>query len=142
MKLVLVDKKNRLYFNRAAKMILYIVGYTAAFLFVQLFFGTIVVDSDHKILVSFAATCLIYLFDKTIKPILVHLAIPITAVTLGLFYFVINTLLLKLVDIILYDMLDFTSIWKLFFISIALSSVNLVIENLIIKPVMRRVEYE
>ena len=65
---------------------------------------------------------------------------PITGVTLGLFYFVVNTIILKLVDLIMGSKLDFTNIWVLFFISIVISAINLLIELIIIKPILKRVK--
>jgi len=57
---------------------------------------------------------------------------------MGLFYFVINMIILKLVDFIMVDKLDFTSMWALFFIAIFLAVTNVIIEELIIKPIIRR----
>jgi len=140
MKLIVIGKNNIARLNKFVEYVLYILGYTIAFLFMQLFFDTIVVDSEHKILVSFLAVCLVCVLDKTIKPIILHFTIPITASSLGIFYFVVNTAILKLADAILGDLLTFESIWKLFFLSIALTISNLVIDFFIIKPIMRRVK--
>ena len=142
MKLIVIGKNNKARLNKFIEIALYLGGYLVALLLAQFFFDSIVVDDGHRILVSFIAVCLIYLLDKTIKPILVHFAIPITAITMGLFYFVINTAILKLVDVIMSDWLDFSSIWRLFFISIALSAVNMIIESFIIKPIMRGFKHE
>ena len=142
MKLIVIGKNKKARLNKVVELVLYLGGYTAAFLLAQFFFGSIIVDNEHRILVSFIAVCLIYILYKTLKPILVHFAIPITALTMGLFYFVINTAILKLVDIIMGNWLDFTSIWRLFFISIALSAVTLIIESFIIKPIMRGFNHE
>ena len=76
--------------------------------------------------------------SKVLKPILVTIFTPITGITFGLFYFVINTFLLKLTDWILGPRLDFTDIWILFFISIILAVLNLLIEKLIIEPIIRK----
>ena len=140
MKLIIIGKNNKARLNKFVEYGLYILGYTLAFLFMQLFFDTIIVDSEHRILVSFLTICLVCVLDKTIKPIILHFTISITAATMGIFYFVINTAIFKLADFILGDLLMFESIWKLFFLSVALSASNLVIDFLIIKPIMRRVK--
>ena len=140
MKLIVIGKNNKIRLNKFVEYGLYILGYTLAFLFMQLFFDTIVVDSEHRILVSFLTVCLVCVLDKTIKPIILQLTIPITAATMGLFYFVINALIFKLAAAILGDLLNFESIWKLYFLSIALSACNLIIDFLVIKPIMRRVK--
>ena len=77
---------------------LYMVGYTLVFILVTSLFKSIYVDSDHLILWSAIIVIVIYLLNKTVKPILVTLTIPITGLTLGLFYPCINVFILKLVD--------------------------------------------
>lgn len=84
------------------------------------------------------AVCIIYVLDKAVKPVLVTLTIPITGLTFGLFYFVINTLILKLTDWIMGAKLNFTDIWILFFISILLSLINFAIEEIVIKPLIKK----
>jgi putative membrane protein len=125
-------------FNLVLEGILYSVLYTAAFLAVEGMFKSFEINSDHKILVAFIAVFVIYILEKVLKPILVTIFTPITGITFGLFYFVINTFILKLTDWIMGPKLDFTNIWILFFISIVLALLNLLIEKLIIEPIIRR----
>ena len=138
MKVVTVDANNKTRLNKLIEWFIYMVGYTISFILISLMFGTFKINNDHFILYSFFAVVLIYILNKTIKPILFKLTLPITGITMGLFYFVINAAILKLVDIILGDKLDFTSVWKLFFIAILLAVTNAIIEELIIKPIIRR----
>lgn len=140
MKLIVIGKNNKARLNKAVEYILYILGYTLTFLFMQLFFDTVVVNSEHRVLVSFLTVCLVCVLDKTIKPIILQFTIPITAATMGLFYFVVNTLILKIAAGILGDLLTFESIWKLYFLSIALTTSNFLIDLFVIKPIMRRVK--
>lgn len=138
MKIVTVDANNKTRLNKLIEWFIYMVGYTISFILISLMFGTFKINNDHFILYSFFAVVLIYILNKTIKPILFKLTLPITGITMGLFYFVINAAILKLVDIIMGDKLDFTSVWKLFFIAILLAVTNAIIEELIIKPIIRR----
>lgn len=138
MKIVIVDKNNRARLNKFIEWLIYMLGYTVSFILISLMFGTFEINKDHVILYSFLAVVLIFVLNKTIKPILFKLTLPITGITMGLFYFVINAVILKLVDIIMGDNLNFTSIWKLFFIAILLAVTNAIIEELIIKPIIRR----
>lgn len=138
MKIVTIDTNNKARLNKILEWFIYMVGYTISFILISLMFGTFKINGDHFILYSFLAVVLIYILNKTIKPILFKLTLPITGITMGLFYFVINAAILKLVDIIMGDKLDFTSIWKLFFIAILLAVTNAIIEELIIKPIIRR----
>lgn len=138
MKLVIVDKKDKARLNKIVEWIIYMVGYTISFLLISLVFGSFKIDKEHEIIYSFVAVIIIFLLNKTIKPILFKLTLPITGLTMGLFYFVINMVVLKLVDFIMLDKLDFTNIWALFLIAILLAVTNIIIEELIIKPIVRR----
>jgi len=138
MKLVIVDNKDKVRLNKIVEWLIYMVGYTISFLLISLVFGSFELDKEHQIIYSFTAVVIIFLLNKTIKPILFKLTLPITGLTMGLFYFVINMVILKLVDLIMLDKLDFTNIWTLFFIAVLLAVTNVVIEELIIKPIIRR----
>ena len=133
MKLVTKGKINLL-----LVFVLYSILYTAAFMAVESMFDSFFLGRDNKILYAFLAIVVIYVLEKVLKPILVTIATPITGITFGLFYFVINTFLLKLTDWIMGPKLDFTDIWALFVISIVLALLNLLIEKLIIEPIIRR----
>ena len=80
--------------------LMYMIGYVIVFIVVTSFFKSVYIDS-HNILYSILIVLIIYILNKTIKPMLVSLTIPITGLTLGLFYPFINLFILKLVDIIL-----------------------------------------
>jgi len=138
MKLIIVDKNNKARLNKLLEWFIYMVGYTVSFILISLMFGTFQINDDHLILYSFLAVVIIYILNKTIKPIILRLTMPLMGITVGLFYFVINAGILKLVDIIMGDKLNFTSVWKLFFIAVLLAATNAVIEELVIKPIIRR----
>ena len=140
MQVVIIGKNNKARFNKLLEAILYLVGYTISFLLVASMFETFVLSKEWTLLYAFLAVIIIFILNKTVKPILVVFTLPISALTLGLFYFVVNTFILKLVDFIMFDKLDFTNIWILFIISILISAINLLIELLIIKPIIRRVK--
>lgn len=140
MKVVIVGENNKARLNKALEAALYIVGYTFSFFITSKMFKSFKLSSDYAIFYALLAVILIYALNKTIKPALVFFTMPITGVTLGLFYFVVNTIILKLVDLIMGSKLDFTNIWVLFFISIVISAINLLIELIIIKPILKRVK--
>lgn len=139
MKLVVNSKsKNIPRFNLILEFILYSVLYTGAFLLVEKLFKSFEINSSHKIFFAFVAIVIIYVLDKLVKPILVTIFTPVTGITFGLFYFVINSFILKLTDWLMFSKLNFTDIWVLFFISIVLSVLNLLIEKIIIEPIIRK----
>lgn len=140
MKLVIVDKKDKARLNKIVEWFIYMIGYTLSFFLVSLIFGSFEIHESHQLIYSFIAVMLIFICNKTIKPVLFKLTLPITGLTMGLFYFVINMIILKLVDLIMMDKLNFTNMWALFFIAVLLALTNVVIEELIIKPIVRRVK--
>ncbi|MCI8446615.1 MAG: phage holin family protein, partial [Bacilli bacterium] len=85
----------------------------------------------------FSAAIIIYILNKTIKPFLVWLTIPITGLTLGLFYPFINVLILKMVDWILFGHFEINGLWMSFLISILISIMNEVVNEYIIKPLLK-----
>lgn len=138
MKIIKIDNNQNIKINKLIEWIIYMMGYTVAFLLVSKLFGTFKINEEHTYTYAVISVLLIYILNKTVKPILFRLTLPITGLTLGLFYFVINSIILKMVDIIMGTRLDFTNTWKLFFIAVLLSLTNLLIENLVIKPIIRR----
>ena len=115
--------------------VLYIVGYTLVFILVTSLFRTIYIDSNHLIFWSAIIVVIIYLLNKTIKPILVTLTIPITGLTLGLFYPFINVFILKLVDWLLGPHFQVSNIWIALLASILLSITNFIAEQILKKIV-------
>lgn len=139
MKLVVTTKgKNAVRINRFFEFVIYIITYTIAFLLSDMIFDSFLVSDAFTSLYAVIAVCIIFLLDKSVKPILITLTMPLTGLTFGLFYFVINTIVLKLTDWIMGSKLNFTDIWILFFISIVISAINFFIENFIIKPLIRK----
>ena len=109
----------------------HMIGYTVVFILVTSLFKTIYIDSDHLIIWSFIIVLIIYFLNKTIKPILVTLTIPITGLTLGLFYPLINLFILKLVDWILGPYFQLKDIWIALIASILLSVTTFIVEEVI-----------
>ena len=140
MKTVIKTKNEKLRFNRILESILYIVGYTLSFFLMSKIFKSFHLSKELPLLYAFISTIIIYILNKTVRPLIMVLTVPITGLTLGTFYFVVNTLILKLVDFIMGKNLDFTNIWILFLISILISLINLLIELIIINPIIKKVK--
>ncbi|KRM00200.1 hypothetical protein FD50_GL002175 [Liquorilactobacillus satsumensis DSM 16230 = JCM 12392] len=64
-----------------------------------------------------------------VKPVLLILSLPITFVTLGLFYFVINALMLEMTSFLIGDSFKFANFGAAFLVALILSFVNLIITN-------------
>ena len=129
--------------NKIIEVLLYLVSYTITFLIVEQFFDSFRISSEHRIFYACIAVLIIYVLNKVVRPLLVTITMPITGITFGLFYFVINSLILKITDWLMRSKLDFTNIWVLFLISILLSVIRFIIEEIIMKPVVKKaMKYE
>ncbi len=118
--------------------LIHIFAYTLVFLGVSLMFKSFYIDTSHYCIYGFLAVIIMYILNKTIKPILVTLTIPITGITLGLFYPFINVFILKLTDWILGSHFQLSNFYVAIVIAILISIMNLLVEGFILKPLMRR----
>lgn len=139
MQLVIKDKK-KIRINKIFESLLYIIGYTISFIIVTNLFDSVYIDLGHYLIYSILIVIILSLLNKTIKPILVTLTIPITGITLGIFYLFINLFMLKLTDWIFGKHFQLENIYIAFFVAILLSIVNFLIENIIIKPILKGVK--
>lgn len=130
-----VNKQNII---RFIDWLLYMVGYALVFILASFLFKSFYIDTSCFGLYAFLAVIIIYILNKTIKPILVTLTMPITGLTLGLFYFVINLFILKITDWILQSHFNLGNTIYAFFIAIFISVMNILMEGIIIKPIIRR----
>ena len=138
---IIVTTKEKIRLNRFLEWLFYFISYSIVFFLVSRFFNTFYIDSSHPLLFSILASFIIYILNQTVKPLLVRFTIPVTALTLGLFYPFINLFILKLTDWILgkyFNLLDF---WVAFAISILISASNFLIEGFVIKPIIRKVKH-
>lgn len=137
---IIVKTKDKIRLNRLLEWFLYFASYSIVFFLISLFFETFYIDPSHPILFSILASFIIYILNKTIKPLLVRLTIPVTALTLGLFYPFINLFILKLTDWILGKYFNILDFWAALAISILISVANFLIEEFAIKPIIRKVK--
>lgn len=127
--------------NKFIDWLIYMAGYTLILILVSILFNdTFQIDNSYFGLWAFLASIIIYILNKTIKPIIFFLTLPITGITLGLFYPFINVLIIKMADFILGDHLETHGIFILFFAAIAISLMNFVLEKMIIEPIVRKGE--
>lgn len=114
------------------------IGYSVILILASfLFKHTLYIDKEWFGLWSFLAAIIIYLLNKTVKPILFKLTIPITGLTLGLFYPFINLVILKLVSIILGPHFKIYGILFAVFASILISILNIIMDNFLDKLLRR-----
>lgn len=115
-----------------------IIGYTLILMFVSyLFKNTIYLDDSCYGVWCFVSALLIYILNKTVKPFLVWLTIPLTGLTLGLFYPFINLGILKFVSILLNGHFKIYGIWFAVMASILISILNVILDETLLKRIER-----
>ncbi len=143
MKVIIVDKKNKknknngieYHLNGFIEWLIYMFGYALILIITSNIFRSLYVEN---IFYGFIAAIIIYLLNKTVKPVLVTLTLPLIGMSLGLFYFVINVIILLIVNLILGKHFYLTGFFSPFIVSIFISIMNVLMENLIIKPLIER----
>ncbi len=122
------------FFIKLFDWVIRILGYTVILMLMTLVFkNTLYIDNSYYGLWCLIASILIYLLNKTIKPFLVWLTIPITGITLGLFYPFINLIILKIVSLILGKHFAIYGIWFALLVAICISILNVILDMTVFK---------
>ncbi len=121
-------------------LLLHFASYAIIFILIATYFDSFQIDDSHLYTYGILATLIIFILNKTVKPLIFRLTIPLTGLTLGLFYPFINVFILKLTDWILRSHFEIYGIFTVFLIAILISIMNLVIDFILIKPIVRRLK--
>lgn len=135
---LIIKEKGKLRLNKFLDWLIYMFFYTLILIIVSTFFDSMYIDKMHYYIYSSLITLIVYILNKTVKPILVKLTIPITGITLGLFYPFINLFILKVADWILGSHFNLENFFIALIISILISVSNFLVDGLIIKPILRK----
>lgn len=135
-----MNRNLKVHIDNVLDWVLHFISYAVVLVFVATFFDSFHIDDNHLYTYGIIATLIIFILNKTVKPILFRLTIPLTGMTLGLFYPFINVIILKLTEWILGSHFEIEGVWTVFFIAILISLMNILIENVIITPIMRRIK--
>ena len=148
-KIIIIEDENhtknkkfkKLVNNRFVSWLLYMLGYAIVLISVSLIFRkSFYIDSSYYGLYAFLAAIIIYLLNQTIKPILFYITLPITAITFGLFYPLLNVFILDITSFILGKHFQIHGIILPFIIAIIISILNMFMEGMIIKPLIHKGE--
>lgn len=141
-KLIIIDEnkktRTRIIENRIVEWLLYMLGYAIVLIVMSILFKSLYISSDYYGLYALLGAVIIYILNQTIKPVMIYLTLPLTALTLGLFYPLINVLILYITSFILGDKFNVEGILIPFFIAILISFMNALMEGLIIKPIINK----
>ena len=121
--------------NHIFSFFLTVIGYTFVLFVTDYLFNSLYVE---ELFYDFVAALIICILNKTIKPFIFKITIPITAITFGLFYPFINLFILKITDWILGNKFDVYGIWWGLLVAIMISIINFLVDDIFINPIKRR----
>ena len=115
------------------------IGYSIVLITVSAMFKSFEINMDYFGIYALLASIIIYILNQTIKPIINYLTIPLTILTLGLMYPISNVIILYLTSYILgRENFFIGGFIAPFFIAIVISFLNVLMEGLVIKPLIKR----
>lgn len=125
--------------NEVLEWLIYMIGYGTVLLMVSSIFDSFYINKDYFGIYAFLAAIIIYILNKTVKPIINYLMLPITIISLGLAYPIVNIIVLKITSIILgKENFYINGFFVSFIIVLIISFFNILMEGLVIKPFIER----
>jgi len=125
--------------NRFIDWLIHMLGYTLILICMSIVFPkSFYINNEYFGLYGFIIAVIIYWLNQTVKPMIVLFTLPITGLTLGIFYPFINLIILYLVSFLLGSNFVIHGLWIPLLISILISIINILLESLIFKPMLER----
>ena len=112
-----------------------IVVYAVVLLIASSLFTNFYVDGFVNAII---AACILSVLNYTIKPLLVYWTLPLSIVTYGIAYPIVNMIVLKLCDILMGSAFIIKGFFSAFFIAIFISVLRIIFDAMITKKVGRR----
>ena len=124
--------------NKYIDWLIRMIGYAFVLIAVSIIFNdTVYIDNSYFGFWGLAAVVIIFILNKTVKPVVVWLTLPLTAITLGLFYLIINVLILKITDFILMSHFNIHGIIMPCIVSLVLSVMNTIMDKVITNNIIK-----
>ena len=142
-KLIIIEEqstKNELVKNKIVNFVISLVCYAIVLIMVSLIFDSFYINSKYFGLYAVIAALIIDILNKTIKPVLVVMTLPINVLTMGLTYPIVNMIVLYITSFIMGNNFNISGFFTAFFASILISIFNIFMDGLIIKPIKRNGE--
>ena len=131
-------KGDKMKINIYIDWLIRMIGYAFVLIAVSIIFNnTVYIDNSYFGFWGLAAVVIIFILNKTVKPVVVWLTLPLTAITLGLFYLIINVLILKITDFILMSHFDINGIIMPCIVSLVLSVMNTIMDKVITNNIIK-----
>ena len=122
--------------NPLFRWLIYMIGYAVVLIIVDKIFSTFTIDMDNYGVYALLAAIIIYILNKTIKPILKFLTLPLTILSLGILYPLSNIIILYITSFILGSKFIINGFLSAFVIAVVISIFNIIMEGLLIKPLI------
>lgn len=133
------NSPNKLIQKKFIEWLLYMIVYALVLITIShLFKKTFYINTKHFGIYALMASIIIYILNETIKPILVYITLPITALTYGLFYPIINVIILEITSLILQDNFKIHGIIMPIIVAVAISILNILIDQIFIRPIINK----
>lgn len=132
-----VENKN-FKFDKNADLTEFFVGilvYAGVLLIANSLFKGIYVENA---LYSVIAALILSGLNATIKPVLIFMTLPLSVLTFGIAYPLVNMIILKLCDLIMGGTFDISGLFSTFVIAIFISAMKMFLDNMITKKVGRK----
>jgi len=125
--------------NRFIDWLIHMLGYALVLICMSVLFPkSFYINNEYFGLYGLIVAVIIYWLNQTVKPMIVLFTLPITGLTLGIFYPFINLIILYLVSFLLGSNFVIHGLWIPLLISILISIINILLESLIFKPMLER----
>ena len=139
MKIILYEENNNeLISNKIVSFIISLICYAVVLILVSLIFKSMYINNEYFGLYALIAALIITILNKLIKPVLVIMTLPITVLTMGLSYPIVNVIILNLTSFIMGNNFNVSGFLTTFFASILISIFNIFMDGLIIKPLIKK----
>lgn len=132
------DKNLEKQLSKILKIFISIMGYALILTILSVIFNdTIKMDNSYFGIWGILVSLAIYILNKTVKPIIFSLTLPITALTLGIFYPFINVFILNIVDLLFGNYFTIKGIIMSFIVAVLISTLNILMDEIVIKPILK-----
>lgn len=135
---IIINEEKESKLNNFIEWLIHMLGYAVVLIAVSLIFdNTVYIDNSYFGLYGLIAAIILYYLNKTLKPILIWLTLPITGLTLGLFYPFINVFILNMVDFILGDHFQIKGLFMSFIVALFISFMNIIMREMISSKILK-----
>lgn len=139
MKLVIIEN-NKARISKLFDWLIHMIGYALILISISVLIGEphFSISGEYFGLWAFISAVIIYILNKTVRPIIFYLTLPITGLTLGLFYPFINVFILYVTSYLMGDKFHIDGIFTIFLIAILISIMNILLENIVLNSIIKR----